>query len=87
MGADILVPALVVIVIGGIGSIRGAFVASLLVGCVDTAGRAFLTPLLREIASPSLATDLGPSLASIAMYILMAGVLAFKQSGLFPART
>jgi len=87
MGSDVLVPALVVIVIGGIGSIRGAFVASLLVGLVDTAGRAFLTPFLREIASPALATDLGPSLASIAMYILMAGILAFKQAGLFPART
>jgi branched-chain amino acid transport system permease protein len=87
MGQDVLIPALVVIVIGGIGSVRGAFVASLLVGFVDTAGRAFLTPLLRLVASPSLATDIGPSLASIAMYVLMALVLSFKPTGLFPART
>ena len=77
---------MVVIVIGGIGSIRGALVASLLVGLVDTAGRALLPPLLREVLSPSLAADIGPAVASIAMYVLMAGVLVFKPSGLFPAR-
>ena len=86
MGESILIPALVVIVIGGIGSIRGALVASLLVGLVDTAGRALLPPLLREVLSPSLAADVGPAVASIAMYLLMAAVLVFKPSGLFPAR-
>ncbi len=86
MGESILIPALVVIVIGGIGSVRGALVASLLVGLVDTAGRALLPPLLREVLSPSLAADIGPAVASIAMYLLMAGVLVFKPSGLFPAR-
>ncbi len=86
MGESILIPALVVIVIGGIGSIRGALVASLLVGLVDTAGRALLPPLLREVLSPSLAADVGPAVASISMYVLMAGVLVFKPSGLFPAR-
>lgn len=86
MGESILIPALVVIVIGGIGSVRGAFVASLLVGLVDTAGRAFLPPLLREVLSPALAADVGPAISSIAMYMLMAGVLVFKPSGLFPAR-
>jgi branched-chain amino acid transport system permease protein len=86
MGESILIPALVVIVIGGIGSVRGALVASLLVGLVDTAGRALLPPLLREVLSPSLAADVGPAVASIAMYLLMAGVLVFKPSGLFPAR-
>ena len=86
MGEAILIPALVVIVIGGIGSVRGAFVASLLVGLVDTAGRAFLPPLLREVLSPALAADVGPAISSIAMYMLMAGVLVFKPSGLFPAR-
>ncbi|RIX70859.1 branched-chain amino acid ABC transporter permease [Acidovorax cavernicola] len=86
MGEAILIPALVVIVIGGIGSVRGAFVASLLVGLVDTAGRAFLPPLLRELLSPALAADVGPAISSIAMYMLMAGVLVFKPSGLFPAR-
>ena len=86
MGEAILIPALVVIVIGGIGSVRGAFVASLLVGLVDTAGRAFLPLLLRELLPPALAADAGPAIASIPMYMLMAGVLVFKPSGLFPAR-
>ncbi|MBD5803573.1 High-affinity branched-chain amino acid transport system permease protein LivH [Azoarcus sp. Aa7] len=86
MGEAILIPALVVIVIGGIGSVRGAFVAALLVGLVDTAGRAFLPPLLRSVLPPALAADLGPALAGIAMYVLMAAVLILKPAGLFPAR-
>lgn len=86
MGDAILIPALVVIVIGGIGSVRGAFVAALLVGLIDTAGRAFLPPLLHLMLPPALAADLASGLASIAMYILMAAVLALKPSGLFPAR-
>ena len=65
---------------------RGAFVAAMLVGMVDTAGRAFLPPLLREVLSPSLAADIGPAVASIGMYVLMAVVLVLKPSGLFPAR-
>ncbi|MDX5411235.1 MAG: branched-chain amino acid ABC transporter permease [Thauera sp.] len=86
MGEAILIPALVVIVIGGIGSVRGAFVAALLVGLVDTAGRAFLPPALRAVLPPSVAADLGPALAGIAMYVLMAAVLTLKPAGLFPAR-
>ena len=86
MGEAILIPALVVIVIGGIGSVRGAFVAAVLVGLVDTAGRAFLPPLLRAVLPPALAADLGPALAGIAVYALMAAVLIFKPAGLFPAR-
>ncbi len=86
MGEAILIPALVVIVIGGIGSVRGAFIAALLVGLVDTAGRAFLPPLLRAVLPPAVAADLGPALAGIAMYLLMAAVLILKPAGLFPAR-
>lgn len=86
MGEAILIPALVVIVIGGIGSVRGAFVAALLVGLVDTAGRAFLPPMLRAVLDPALAADLGPAIASMAVYLLMAVVLVLKPSGLFPAR-
>ena len=86
MGEAILIPALIVIVIGGIGSVRGAFIAALLVGLVDTAGRAFLPPLLRVVLPPTLAADLGPALAGIAMYVLMATVLILKPVGLFPAR-
>jgi branched-chain amino acid transport system permease protein len=86
MGEDILILAFVVIVIGGIGSIRGAFVGSLLVGIVDTLGRTVIPVLLREFFSPQVASNAGPALASILIYILMAGVLFWKPQGLFPAR-
>lgn len=86
MGEEILILVLVCIVIGGIGSIRGAFVGALLVGMVDTAGRAFLPMLLRQVFSPAVASSVGPTLAAILIYVLMAGVLVFRPSGLFPAR-
>ena len=86
MGENILILALVVIVIGGIGSIRGALVGALLVGIVDTAGRAFLPTLLNAFLPLNVAANLGPALAAIAIYVLMAAVLFFKPSGLFPAR-
>lgn len=86
MGESILVPALVVIVIGGIGSVRGSFVAALLVGVVDTAGRAFIPPLARALTSPTVAGDLGPALSSVVLYLLMAVVLSVRPTGLFPAR-
>ena len=86
MGESILIPALVVIVIGGIGSVRGAFVAAMLVGLVDTIGRAFLPLLLRATLPPSLAADLGPLFAEVSMYALMAAVLAFRPAGLFSAK-
>lgn len=86
MGESILILAFVVIVIGGIGSIRGALVGALLVGMVDTVGRALLPPLLRSFLSPSVASGLGPALASIAIYVLMAAVLFWRPQGLFPAR-
>ncbi|MFM9885238.1 MAG: branched-chain amino acid ABC transporter permease [Burkholderiales bacterium] len=86
MGEDILIVAFVVIVIGGIGSIRGALVGSLLVGMVDTLGRTFIPVLLREFFSPQVASNAGPALASILIYLLMACVLFWKPQGLFPAR-
>lgn len=86
MGESILIPALVVIVIGGIGSVRGAFVAAMLVGLVDTIGRAFLPLLLRATLPPALAADLGPLFAEVSMYALMAAVLAFRPAGLFSAK-
>ena len=85
MGEEILILVLVCIVIGGIGSIRGALVGALLVGMVDTAGRAFLPMLLRQVFSPAVASSVGPTLAAIAIYVLMAAVLVFRPSGLFPA--
>jgi branched-chain amino acid transport system permease protein len=86
MGEQILIQVFVVIVIGGIGSTRGALVGALLVGMVDTLGRAFLRPLLSTVLTPSAADSAGPALASMLIYVLMAAVLAFRPQGLFPAR-
>ncbi|WP_137174133.1 branched-chain amino acid ABC transporter permease [Massilia sp. HP4] len=85
MGEPVLITALVVIVIGGIGSVSGAFYASLIVGVADTLGRAFLPTLLREVASRDVANAAGPALASMLIYLLMAVVLAVRPQGLFPA--
>lgn len=86
MGESVLILAFVVIIIGGIGSIRGALVGSLIVGTVDTLGRALLPTLLRATLPADAASTLGPALASILIYLLMAGILFFKPQGLFPAR-
>jgi branched-chain amino acid transport system permease protein len=86
MGESILILAFVVIVIGGIGSIRGALVGSILVGVVDTIGRAFIPAALREFLPPQFASALGPALASILIYLLMAAILTWRPQGLFPAR-
>ncbi|HET7197494.1 MAG TPA: branched-chain amino acid ABC transporter permease [Burkholderiales bacterium] len=86
MGELILIQVFVVIVIGGIGSIRGALVGALLVGIVDTLGRAFLKPMLASLISPTAAEAAGPALASMLIYLLMAVVLAVKPAGLFTSR-
>lgn len=86
MGENILIQAFVVVVIGGIGSIRGALVGALLVGMVDTIGRAFLPTLFRGFMPNTIADALGPTLAAMAVFILMAAVLYWRPTGLFPAR-
>lgn len=86
MGENILILAFVVIVIGGIGSIRGALIGSLLVGAVDTLGRTLLQSALRETLPPQWASAAGPALASVAVYVLMAVVLVWRPQGLFPVR-
>jgi branched-chain amino acid transport system permease protein len=83
MGDNLLIVAFVVIVIGGIGSIKGAFVAALAVGLVDTLGRTLATDTLRLVLDPSAANQIGPALASMLIYVLMAGVLAVRPRGLF----
>mgnify|MGYP003386502465 CR=1 FL=1 len=85
MGESILILAFVVIVIGGIGSVRGALLGALLVGVVDTAGRALIPLLCGAVLGPSAADNAGPAVASILIYVLMAAVLFFKPRGLFPA--
>jgi branched-chain amino acid transport system permease protein len=86
MGELILIQVFVVIVIGGIGSVRGALVGALIVGVVDTLGRAFLKPTLSAMISPTAGEAAGPALASMLIYLLMAVVLALRPAGLFPAR-
>jgi len=85
MGESILILAFVVIVIGGIGSIRGALLGAMLVGVVDTAGRALIPLLFNHLVGADAAASAGPAVASILIYLLMAAVLFFKPQGLFPA--
>ncbi|MEM9095160.1 MAG: branched-chain amino acid ABC transporter permease [Pseudomonadota bacterium] len=86
MGDDLLIVAFVVIIIGGIGSIKGAFIAALLVGLVDTLGRTLATDAMKLFFDFSSANQIGPALASMLIYILMAAVLFFRPTGLFPAK-
>lgn len=86
MGDSVLILAFVVIVIGGIGSMRGAFIAALLIGLVDTLGRSFMIDILRLFMPPSPARTVGPAIASMLIYVLMALVLYFRPAGLFPAK-
>jgi branched-chain amino acid transport system permease protein len=86
MGDAILITTLVVIVIGGIGSIRGAFLGALVVGMVDTLGRTVVPFVLRGSLDAETATSLGPALSSLAVYVLMAIVLAIRPDGLFPVK-
>ena len=84
MGENILILAFVVIIIGGIGSIRGAFVAALFVGFVDTVGRTYLPEILKLVLSPTAASTAAPALSSMLIYLLMAVVLVVRPAGLFP---
>ena len=86
MGEPLLILSLVVIIIGGIGSVRGAFIAAIIVGLVDTLGRVFLPAMLRLVVDQSAADGAGPAVASMLVYILMAVVLIFRPTGLFLAK-
>ncbi len=86
MGDSVLILVFVVIVIGGVGSIRGAFLGALLVGLIDTLGRAFGPALLDLAMNPSAASQTGRSLTPMLIYLLMAGVLFVRPSGLFPVK-
>jgi branched-chain amino acid transport system permease protein len=85
MGENILIVAFVVIIIGGIGSIRGALVASIFVGLIDTVGRAFLPDLFKLVLTPAAASTAGPAFSSMLIYLVMAMVLIVRPEGLFPA--
>jgi branched-chain amino acid transport system permease protein len=87
MGDGVLILAFVVIVVGGVGSIRGAFFGALLVGLVDTFGRSYAVDLLRLFMGPAAARGVATGLSSMVIYLLMALVLAWRPDGLWPART
>ena len=86
MGEPLLILSLVVIIIGGIGSVRGAFIAAIIVGLVDTLGRVFLPAMLRLVVDQATADGAGPAVASMLVYIVMAVVLIFRPTGLFPTK-
>lgn len=87
MGDDILILAFVIIVIGGIGSIKGAFIAAMVVGQIDIVGRAFLPDLLKTFLSASAASSAAPAISQVLVYVVMAGVLVWRPTGLFGQRT
>jgi branched-chain amino acid transport system permease protein len=84
MGDNVIITVLVVIVVGGIGSIRGAFFGALIMGVVDTVGRVYLPILLSQITERDIADAAGSALASMLIYLFMAMVLAVRPKGLFP---
>jgi branched-chain amino acid transport system permease protein len=85
MGNDIIIVVFVVIIIGGIGSIKGAFIAALLVGLIDTMGRSFLDSLLKLVMSSQNAETAAPALSAMLIYMLMATILTCRPQGLFPS--
>jgi branched-chain amino acid transport system permease protein len=87
MGDDILILAFVIIVIGGIGSIKGAFMAAMMVGQIDIFGRSYLPDLLKTFLSPATASSAAPAISQMLVYILMAGVLVWRPTGLFGQRS
>jgi branched-chain amino acid transport system permease protein len=84
MGNDIIIIAFVVVIIGGIGSIKGAFYAAMILGLIDTLSRSYLDVLLKLAMPNNYAETAAPALSAMLVYILMAAVLAFRPQGLFP---
>ena len=86
MGERILITTFVVIVVGGVGSVRGALVGALLVGMVDSLGRAYIPITLYDLLPPEIASTLAAGLVSASIYVLMAAILLVRPRGLLPAR-
>ncbi len=86
MGSEIIITAFVVIIIGGIGSMKGAFIGALIVGLIDTLGRSFLDDLFTLVMSTEAAETSAPAVSAMLIYILMALILAFRPQGLFPPK-
>jgi branched-chain amino acid transport system permease protein len=84
MGNDIIIVAFVVVIVGGIGSVKGAFYAALILGLLDTLSRSYLDLVLQLFMPVTYAETAAPALSAMLIYILMAAVLAFRPRGLFP---
>ncbi len=84
MGNEIIITAFVVIIVGGIGSMKGAFIAALLIGLIDTLGRSFLDDLFKLVMSTEAAETSAPAISAMLIYIIMAIILAIRPQGLFP---
>ncbi len=87
MGDDILILAFVIIVIGGIGSVKGAFVAAMIVGQIDIFGRAYVPDLLKTFLSAAAASSAAPAISQVLIYVVMAAVLVWRPTGLFGQRS
>ena len=86
MGNQIIITAFVVIVIGGVGSMKGAFIAAMIVGLIDTMGRSYLDDLFKAVMSTEAAETAAPAVSAMSIYILMAIILVIRPQGLFPPR-
>ena len=86
MGNAIIITAFVVIIVGGLGSVKGAFVAAMLIGFIDTLGRSYLDDLFGLFMSADAAENSAPAISAMLIYILMALILVFKPQGLFPPK-
>lgn len=86
MGGQIIITAFVVIIVGGIGSMKGAFIAAILIGLIDTLGRSFLDDLFKLVMSQNAAETAAPAVSAMMIYILMAVILALRPQGLFPPK-
>jgi branched-chain amino acid transport system permease protein len=86
MGNNIIITAFVVIIVGGIGSIKGAFIAALMIGLIDTLGRSFLDDIFKLFMSSAAAETSAPAVSAMLIYIIMAAVLAVRPQGLFPPK-
>ena len=86
MGNNIIITAFVVIIVGGIGSTKGAFIAALLIGLIDTLGRSYLDDSFKLVMSTEAAETAAPAVSAMLIYILMAFILALRPQGLFPPK-
>lgn len=86
MGNNVIITAFVVIIVGGIGSMKGAFIGAILIGLIDTLGRSFIDDAFKMFMSAEAAETAGPAVSAMLIYIIMAAVLAIRPQGLFPPK-